>query len=160
MDFTKNITDIDFIYNPDPVPYSYRISYKVAQICILLMILARTRGCSLLKIQIVSCALSNEYDMHEVTEFIEGRLPDYSMLRFDPAVNRALRYTLVEELVKRQKNGTYKLTEKGSMFAQSIYEDSTLMIVEKGRLAKIVGHLDEDEIFNLAQQWRYDYVKD
>ena len=52
---------IIFEAKPDAVPYNYRISYKIAQIC---MIISKScsgkSGCSLLKMHIISNALNTK----------------------------------------------------------------------------------------------------
>lgn len=46
-------SDIVFDAKPDAVPYNYRISYKVAQICLVLFICSRGAVCSLIKLHMI-----------------------------------------------------------------------------------------------------------
>ena len=57
------IKDVEFTKRPDPVPYNYRISYKVAQICLILDLAVKKGGCSFQLIQIVATALTTDFDI-------------------------------------------------------------------------------------------------
>lgn len=125
------ITGIEFKKRSEPVPYNYRISYKVAQLCLILFMIKKG-GCSFLKLQMISVALSSEYDMIQMQSFINGELPDYSIISFDPSVNNALLYARAEGLIVVQSsNGKFKLSEKGKEFANNIYSDDEMMVNEK-----------------------------
>jgi hypothetical protein len=55
--------DIVFNSKPDAVPYNYRISYKVSQLCLILRICGRGNVCSLVKIHMISFALISQSNM-------------------------------------------------------------------------------------------------
>jgi hypothetical protein len=86
-------TDILFDAKPDAVPYNYRISYKVAQLCLILRICGWRDCCSLIKLHMISFALISSTNMRKLISFTKGvgRVP---IVRFDPAVNRALTYAI------------------------------------------------------------------
>ena len=44
--------DIIFDAKPDAVPYNYRISYKVSQLCLIMYICGWGTSCSLIKLHI------------------------------------------------------------------------------------------------------------
>lgn len=149
----KEITGIDFKERPSPVPYNYRISYKVAQVCLILFMIKKG-GCSFIKMQIISAALSSDYDMEQVLDFINGKLPDYSIISFDPSVNNALLYARAEGLIEIQpSNGKFKLSKKGKQFAQTICNDDDIMKKEKNNLKKIINNITDGEISSLVERW-------
>lgn len=149
----KGIKGIDFKERPSPVPYNYRISYKVAQICLILFMIKKG-GCSFIKMQMISVALSSDYDMEQVLDFISGKLPDYSIISFDPSVNNALLYARAEGLIEIQpSNGKFKLSKKGKQFAQTICNNADIMKKEKNNLKEIINNITDDEISSLVERW-------
>lgn len=101
-----------FDAKPDAVPYRYRISYKIGQVCLILNICGGS-SCSFLKIQMISNALNDKKSEKELLGFCDdNNLLFISAIRFDPAVNRVLGYALADGLIKQLVKGTYKLTEK------------------------------------------------
>ena len=147
------IKDIEFTKRPDPVPYNYRISYKVAQICLILDLAVTKGGCSFQMIQIVATALTSDFDMVQLKLFIDGKMPDYSIIKYDPAVNYALQYALAERLIIQQNNGKLKLTESGKNFCKLIMEDNTLLIEEKKSLTALCGKITENALQDLRKKW-------
>ena len=147
------IKDIEFTKRPDPVPYNYRISYKVAQICLILDLAVKKGGCSFQMIQIVATALTSDFDMVQLKLFIDGKMPDYSIIKYDPAVNYALQYALAERLITHQNNGKLKLTESGKHFFFFFMEDNTLLIEEKKSLTALCGKITENALQDLRKKW-------
>ena len=65
-------TDIVFDAKPDAVPYNYRISYKVTQLCLIMRICGRGDVCSLIKLHMISFALISKDNMEKLVNFAEG----------------------------------------------------------------------------------------
>lgn len=86
-------TDIIFDAKPDAVPYNYRISYKVTQLCLIMRICGRGDVCSLIKLHMISFALISQANMIRLVDFAEGS-GNKPIVRFDPSVNRALTYAI------------------------------------------------------------------
>ena len=84
-------TDIVFNAKPDAVPYNYRISYKVTQLCLIMRICGRGDVCSLIKLHMISFALISQENMRKLVDFADG-IGSAPIVRFDPSVNRALTY--------------------------------------------------------------------
>ena len=143
-----------FDAKPDAVPYKYRISYKIGQICLILSICGGT-SCSFLKMQMISNALNDKKSEKELLEFCEdNNLLFVSAIRFDPAVNRVLGYALADGIIKQLVKGTYKLTDKGKKFVKKIKQDKELMANEIGFLERIGNRLSEEKISELMNRWR------
>lgn len=101
--------EIVFESKPDAVPYNYRISYKIAQMCLIISKSCSSRaGCSLVKLHIISNALNTQEYMESLHDYVNGKR-GFMLVRFDPVVNRALKYAIADNLVSQLKNGTYKL---------------------------------------------------
>jgi hypothetical protein len=151
--------EIIFDAKPDAVPYNYRISYKIAQLCLIMSINCGKGGCSLYKLHMISVGMCTKREMEQLLAFTEGRLANYTVVRFDPAVNRAINYAIADNLVYQQINGLFRLTDKGRNYAKQIYKIEDLLVNEKGFLNKLAGSLSEEMIKTLMSSWRYSNVK-
>lgn len=145
--------DIVFDAKPDAVPYNYRISYKVTQLCLIMRICGRGNVCSLIKLHMNSCALISNDNMRKLLEFTEGT-GTAPIVRFDPSVNRALTYAIAYGLVEQQRNAKYKLTERGHRLAEQIKLAGDLMVIEISNLNTLAKKLTEAKANELVDMWR------
>ena len=124
--------DIIFDAKASAVPYNYRISYKVSLICLIVGKCCGKKGCSSIKLQMINAATSSRKMQNELFEIIDNPFViETTLIRFDPAISRAINLAMAENLIFRQANGLYRLTEKGKLLVSAIYEDKQLMQVEK-----------------------------
>lgn len=152
------INNIKFNNRPIAVPSTYRIIYKVTQILLILKLnCKKTKGCSLQKLQIISNAISYEEYFENLKLFIDSRIQNI-IIRYDPSLNRALKYALEENLICFQKNKLLKLTDKGILYVEQIISDKNLYIEEKNILYTISTKLTEDKIERLIIDWRLNNV--
>ena len=149
---------IVFDEKPEAVPYNYRISYKVAQICLIMYICGYNTSCSLLKLHLLSSSLMSREKINRIINFCTGIEEDL-VVRFEPAVNRALSYAVAYKYVVQMDNGKYKLTEMGRCWAKRINDDGNLMVSEISDLKSIAKKLTESRIQGLAKRWRDRYVE-
>ena len=147
--------EIIFDAKPDAVPYNYRISYKVAQICLIISKCCSGRGgCSLVKMHVFSSALNTKEYMQTLKQYLDEKSP-YMIIRFDPTVNRAIKYAMAERLLIQLKNGTFRLSDKGKVFILNIEKDNSIMSNEKEYLSKYTKKLTDKKIDMLMSAWRY-----
>lgn len=146
-------TDIVFNAKPDAVPYNYRISYKVTQLCLIMRICGRGDVCSLIKLHMISFALISQENMRKLVEFADG-IGSAPIVRFDPSVNRALTYVIGYGLIKRQQNAKYKLTDRGKQLAEQIKVVGDLMVIEIGDLNLLAKKLTESKVEEIVDRWR------
>jgi len=146
--------EILFDSKPEAVPYNYSISYKVSLICISMALCCGRSGCSLIKLQMLSSAVSNPETKSQLLGFLNSKLRRQLLVRFDPVVNRALDFCLVDKLIYQQANGLFRLTQKGKDFAAAIKADKDILRIEKDILDKISLNLTEDKITDLTDYWR------
>lgn len=83
----------------------------------------------------------------------------FMLVRFDPAVNRALKYAIADNLVSQLKNGTFKLTKNGKEFIKRI-EKEDILLEEKSFLNKLGTRLTKEKIERLMSLWRYKNAED
>ena len=130
-------------------------SYKIAQLCLILSNNKGRGGSSIYKLHMISVALCSKREMARLLSFVEGEVTNYPMVRFDPAVSRAIKYAIAHQLVNQQINGLFRVTEKGKQYVKQIYKLDDLLVDEKFFLEKLSGSLTEELIKTLMASWRY-----
>lgn len=152
---------IIFDSKPDAVPYNYRISYMVSLLCLIIHICCgKRKGCSLIKMNMISVGLSSRREGQKLKEFCEANESRYMLVRFDPVVNRALAYAINDGLMTQQGNGLFKLTDKGKKMVEMISMDESILLNEKVFLKNISMKITEEKIESLMHGWRNMYVED
>lgn len=149
--FTIN-NDIIFDPKADAVPFNYRISYKVSLICLIMNKCCGKKGCSAIKMQMVSFATVSTKGQEELLKALENDSKS-NIVRFDPAINRAINYALYDDIIYRQGNGLYRLTARGKAMSTKIYADKLLMRSEKEFLNILTTKLTEEYIDGLSKKW-------
>jgi len=120
-EFEGIINDVIFIPKPIPVPFRSRISFCVAQITLILEINSGKNSCSDIKIHTIASALNNRKDFDELIAYCKNsNLYIRFVPKIDPCVTKAIRFALKDNICNKLKNGNYKLTNIGKVFAKSI----------------------------------------
>lgn len=147
--------DIVFDAKPDAVPYNYRISYKVSLLCLIMRICGwgSNNVCSLIKLHMISYALISQKNIKYLIMFTEGKYGT-PIVRFDPAVNKALTYAIAYAFIEQQKTGKFALTDRGRRLADQIQLVEDLMASEKTDLNRLAKKLTESKIQDLRDVWR------
>ncbi len=152
--------DIVFNAKPDAVPYNYRISYKVAQICFILAKACRGKaGCLPIKLHIISFALCSKDAMDKLINYTQCNFSVPPIIRFDPAVNRAVTFAIADNLIFQGKNGKYILTDKGWNLVSEIEKDENMFVAEKSALSLLSKKLTDNKIKQLSDIWRNTYAE-
>lgn len=146
--------DIIFNAKPDAVPYTYRLSYKISLICLIIHLCCPRGGCSIEKLQMISSAVINENDFKSLIAFIDNNNVLDTIIHFDPTITRGIKYALGDKLLGQQNNGYYKLSSHGKNFAKSI-ATKNIMLKEKHYLNIISSNLTQAKINYLVSQWRF-----
>jgi hypothetical protein len=103
----------------------------------------------------ISMALYTKSGMRNLKDFSDNKISSYTLIRFDPAVNRAAKYAMADRLIFQQRNGLFRLTEKGKLFANSIKKEKDIMVSEKVYLSELSNNVTEGKIKELMTVWRY-----
>ena len=150
-----------FAAKPDAVPYNYRISYKVSQICLILAKSCKEQsGCAPTKLHMISFALCFKAIMDKLIDFAHNEFAEPPTVRFDPAVNRAVTFAIADKLICQQQNGKYVLTDKGKNLVAEIDKDSGVLLKEKKDLQALSINLSDAKIRQLSEVWRNKYAED
>lgn len=107
----------------------------------------------------ISFALLSRENMDNLINFSE-RKNESVIVRFNPAVNRALTYAIAYGFIIQQKTGNYKLTEQGKGLAQRIKLAGDLMVTEISELTDLSKKLTESRIKELIDIWRNTHATD
>ena len=156
------IPNNDIIFEPkaDAVPYHYRITYRVALICMIIGKCCGKKGCSAIKLQMICAATESQKIQNDLFKLIERDVvPETTLIRFDPTVTRAINFALYDNLIFRQSNGLYRLSEKGKSLIEKIYSENELMQQEKALFSKLQNKLHEELIDTISSNWRLSYAK-
>lgn len=147
--------DIIFDAKVDAVPFNYRISYKVSLVILIIGKCCGRKGCSAIKLQMISSASATFKKKNELLESVQlSYLAESTLVRFDPAISRAINFALADELIYRQANELFRLTTIGKELLTSIYSDKELMVVEKNFFSDLSNQLTEEMIENFSGNWR------
>lgn len=149
--------DVIFDAKVDAVPFNYRISYKVSLICLIIGKCCGRKGCSAIKLQLISSALTTSRKRKELLNSVKlSFLAESTLVRFNPAISRAISFALADELIYRQANGLFRLSNTGKVLVSDIYRDIELMVVEKQFFSDLSNKLTEGMIENFSRNWRLD----
>lgn len=156
MDINSYINnDIIFDIKASAVPYNYRISYKIALICAIIGKCCGKKGCSAIKLQMINAATTSKKAKDELFTLIDNPfITETTIIRFDPAISRAINFAMADTVIFRQSNGLYRLKDKGKALLNAIYTDDTILAVEKRLLSELSNRLTEEIIDRIASNWR------
>ena len=143
MDYLDLIEKYKIVFDakPNAVPYNYRISYKVSQVCFIIYKSSGSkRGCSLLKIHMVSFALSSNDAKDKLIDFVHKEFKDPPIIRLDPAVDKAVAFAIADEFIEMSQNGKYLLTPKGIALVAQIDKEPGLFVAEKWTCQEMCSH--------------------
>lgn len=148
-------SDIVFDSKAAAVPYNYRISYKISLICAIIGKCCGKKGCSAVKLQMINAATISQKAKNELFNLINNPfVMETTIIRFDPAISRAINIALADSIIFRQSNGLYRLSDNGKRLVESIYSDDAIMEEEKQLLSSLPNKLTEDIIERIAANWR------
>jgi hypothetical protein len=128
----------DFLFRPRPtsLPAELRPDWRISVLLLILLKTGRANTASLKKLHVISWAIRNAGDRTTFSDILAGNATaDAMMIRFDPALNRALEFALGEKLVafERLVSGglNVSLTESGRAAALKLQEYSDCLQHEK-----------------------------
>ena len=144
--------DIKFTKRATPIPLGARLSYRIAQICLILGLCCKPQeSCSIQKIQTISNALFQPQEFEKLVRYSKLNSAMEFTPRIDPCVNSAIEFAIKYGLCKQTStHRRYKLTELGKKYFAAIYADE-IMENEKAMLLELGASFTEkmiDEICN------------
>lgn len=149
--------NVKFTKRAIPIPYNYRLSYKISQLCLILSLAPARRGSGspITRIQMLANALLSDEEMERFLFLVDDVIKNYTV-RYDPVVTRVLKYALYDGLIMQQKNEKYNLTDKGKKYVEVLLKDKELLKKEKEFLQNHGKKLKDKKIEALMNYWRYE----
>lgn len=145
--------DVRFSFNRRPIsiPGDLRPIWRIGLLTILMTQCCRQQRSSLTRLHVLSWAIRSKENYEDMLDLISGDLsPDSLIVRFDPAVNRAIDFAIGEGVMARVDGSRIELTALGKQFAQEIFDDINVYATEKLLAASLKQKVSEtlvDSIF-------------
>ena len=157
--FRNRVSGVTFAEREVPVPYNYRIQYRMAQIVLILGICVSKGSCSWIKMQMLSSAINYEKEYEKLNRCLQGWCTgSIPYIKSDPALYRAIGYSEAEELVEFNHSLKLSLTKKGRTFFDELMSETDILLHEKEILQSIGSQLTETKVESFAKMWRSYYV--
>lgn len=151
LDVSELDTEFFFRRRPIAVPGDLRPGWRIGLLVLLLRRCCRHGRSSLTRLHVLSWGTRTEGNRSALRSLIARRLaPDALIVRFDPAVNRAVDFAIGERLIRRVDGGKVELDAGGIAFADEICSNKALLESEKAFMMEIGQRVSEsliDEMF-------------
>jgi hypothetical protein len=149
------INKLSFSKRPFPVPADYRPMYKIGIIVMILKICCRAETSGLLKMHLLSWALSSEENANKLQEHILSNYQtDFSVWGIEPALNRAMQFAVADRICEVVNGKNYRLTEKGHNLYSMITKDKEIFEREKLFLFFIgKNKITDSRITAMSKKW-------
>ncbi|WP_158225243.1 hypothetical protein [Rubrivirga sp. SAORIC476] len=143
-----DLAGFTFARKPVSVPADLRLHWRIAETLLVLRLCSFKSSSSVMKLQLFNWALRNQEVRARVIAAMSGAKPSFggSVLHLDPAVNRAVDFSLATGLTGIGSPGKIKLLEKGRDLADRVLEDDTLLSAEKAFLTEIGKKISEAKL--------------
>jgi hypothetical protein len=154
-DLLNQIREINFKRKKVSLSSDLRPIYKISQIAIILKLSCYNNSASILKLQFFNWVFKSKDHFKELENFNKEKFP---IIRFDPAVNRALVYAISEDILSvDHSNVKVRLTVKGIRLAEEILNDDLSLVEEKELLRTVKKKVTEaylEQVFK--ERYRFD----
>jgi len=141
-----------FAARPRPVLGSLRPTWRIPTI---LMLIRRCWGgkASLEQLHVLNWAVRDSRSQGTFLSFIQGEMsPDDAIVRFEPALNRALDFALAQKLVTWTDAKRLTLTNEGLAVLASVDAEEDLLTGEKSFLDQIGTPVSQTMIHRLIRR--------
>jgi len=143
---------VDFQEQPDPVPAALRPGRRVP---LLLLLVAKSHGAGVdwKTLQLLNWTVRSA-DHMELLVALQQRsdIPDRPVVRFEPALDRALDLALGLELLEQKTSRSFRLTEAGKSVVKEI-ENTEAFNLERQLLDQLKRKVTQAEVGRLLE-WR------
>jgi hypothetical protein len=140
-----------FEARPTPIPGDLRPDWRVA---LILLILAHSRRntASLEKLNVIGFAARSAPNRQSLLAVAKGELSTKGILiRFEPALMRALDLAIGEGLVQLVRKNRYQLTEKGEKLSSKIASTQHVFEAEKDFIRGICRYMTEMNVQSILR---------
>jgi hypothetical protein len=142
----------DFVRQPDLVPAALRPERRVA-LALLLVAKSHGSGASWKGLQLLNWAVRDPEHVELVVALKQGRdIPDRPVVRFEPALDRALDLATGLGLLEQKASRVFRLTDAGRGVVDQI-QNSEAFGREREMLALLDGKVTQREVRRVLE-WR------
>jgi hypothetical protein len=133
------------VFTPRPAPVSARVR-PAHRIAVLLEMVDKCRGgrATLLQLHALDTALADPSARRRLAGD-EQVAPTFSVVRIDPALNRAVDRAIGDDLLELRPDATVKLTDRGRSALHAVREAEILQ-GERAALAEIHGKVTQAQV--------------
>ena len=145
--------DIPFKFRtrPTSLPADLRPTWRLAVLALILERSCKGGRATLRKLHVLNWAIRSKESRGAFLKLLAGDGdPDAAIVRFEPALNRAIDLARGERLVVRESGDRVQLTPLGALFVNEI-EKSDNCLVEERNFLRRVGKIGETRISNLLK---------
>lgn len=146
-------TSFFFRRRPIAVPGDLRPAWRIGLLMLLLKKCCRQSRSSLTRLHVLDWAVRTpEHQPPLLALLSKSVTPDSLIVRFDPALNRAIDFAIGEGLVQRFAGSRIELTREGDALASDIIKNEELYPAEKSFVDKIRQQVTEglvDQVFGM-----------
>lgn len=151
LDLSEFDVRFSFKRRPISLPGDLRPTWRIGLLTILMTQCCRQQRSSLTRLHVLSWAIRTKENYEDMLALISGDLsPDSIIVRFDPAVNRAIDFAIGEGFMSRVGGSRIELTALGIKFAKEIFGDVNVYATEKSLASSLKQRVSEtlvDSIF-------------
>jgi len=153
IEFTELLNvPFDFERQPDPVPAALRPERRVP---LLLLLVAKSHGAgaSWKGLQLLNWAVRDSKHAELLVALREDRdIPDRPVVRFEPALDRALDLATGLGLLEQKASRVFRLTQAGQRLVEQLHS-SDAFVREREILQLLQGKVTQKEVGRLLE-WR------
>lgn len=143
---------IRFASQPSALQADLRPVWRLTILLLILHKCCRNHRSSLQKLHVLNWAIRQPDARRTLLGVLDGEEhPDVAIVRFDPALNRALDLARAEMLIESVGDGKFQITAKGQALAEAVLSDPDCMRDEKQFLVEIGNRLTETRVTKLLQ---------
>lgn len=143
---------LNFKSQANPIAPGFRAQRRVP-LCLLLVQKSWGERATWKSLHVLNWAIQSERRLSLVLGFRQAKdLPDRPIVRFDPALDRALDLAVGLGYLERPANGSFQLTDKGREVIADVIE-ADVLTDERAALASIKGKISGAEVEKILE-WK------
>lgn len=148
------IKSFTFSRVPTSIPADLRPNRIISIILLILKLNCRSSKGSLLKIQFLCWVLKHDFIMDYILKNISDKEYKYSLpvVHLDPAINRAIQFSISDDLIAFISSGKIQITEKGDKYISEILKENNMFTKEIDFLKSLGKRISEIQISNILME--------
>ncbi len=153
IDIIREIGDsFTFHKRPSSLPADLRPDWRIVVVLLMLKICCISGKSSLRRLHVLNWAVRSKESRRAFIDFMNDTgNPDTPIVRFDPALHRAIDYAAAENLVTVTDGQRIQITEAGGKVIESVENVSDILVEERRFFEQLGKKITEKKIKDLLQ---------